>query len=107
MRASLRHPAAERRREQGARKRRGLRARARRWGSAKASSGETPPARLDAAAAPGEIVAARAGDLEVERVRAAGGPLDTAVYTCSCGYHFDAAVSTTVPCPHCGAEQAW
>jgi predicted Zn-ribbon and HTH transcriptional regulator len=46
-------------------------------------------------------------DLDAERVRRAGGPLDVAVYTCSCGYVFSAAVSTTVACPHCGSDQAW
>jgi hypothetical protein len=46
-------------------------------------------------------------DLAAERVRQAGGPIDTAVYACSCGYMFSAAVSTTVACPHCGADQAW
>jgi len=46
-------------------------------------------------------------DIAVERVRAAGGPLDRASYTCECGYLFAAPVSTTVACPHCGASQAW
>ena len=46
-------------------------------------------------------------DLDAQRVREAGGPLDQAQYTCSCGYVFDAAVSTTVACPHCGDQQAW
>jgi hypothetical protein len=41
------------------------------------------------------------------RERAAGGPQDLAAYTCSCGYAFEAAVSTTVGCPHCGGTQAW
>jgi hypothetical protein len=41
------------------------------------------------------------------RARESGGPLDTAHYACECGYAFDAAVSTTVTCPHCGAGQAW
>ena len=39
--------------------------------------------------------------------RAAGGPQDLAAYTCSCGYAFEAPVSTTVGCPHCGGTQAW
>jgi hypothetical protein len=42
-----------------------------------------------------------------QRVRRAGGPEDRALYSCDCGYTFEAAVSTTVDCPHCGAEQAW
>ena len=46
-------------------------------------------------------------DIVVERVRAAGGPLDQASYICECGYLFAAQVSTTVACPHCGAGQAW
>jgi rubrerythrin len=32
---------------------------------------------------------------------------DAAVYTCSCGYIFKAAVTTSVGCPHCGTEQGW
>jgi hypothetical protein len=46
-------------------------------------------------------------DIAVERVRAAGGPLDEASYACQCGYLFAAPVSTTVACPHCGTHQAW
>jgi rubrerythrin len=46
-------------------------------------------------------------DIAVERVRAAGGPLDQASYICQCGYLFAAPVSTTVACPHCGTPQAW
>jgi hypothetical protein len=41
------------------------------------------------------------------RARAAGGPLDVASYNCACGLTFSASVSTTVACPHCGAEQDW
>ena len=41
------------------------------------------------------------------RAKRSGGPVDTASYPCGCGYVFDAAVSTTVACPHCGAGQAW
>ena len=46
-------------------------------------------------------------DLAVARVRSSGGPLDEASYACSCGLLFRAAVSTTVVCPHCRAQQAW
>jgi rubrerythrin len=42
-----------------------------------------------------------------QRARESGGPEDRAFYTCSCGYAFDADVSTSVACPHCGATQAW
>jgi hypothetical protein len=46
-------------------------------------------------------------DINVQRMRDAGGPLDEASYTCDCGYVFAASVSTSVCCPHCGARQAW
>jgi hypothetical protein len=29
------------------------------------------------------------------------------MYSCECGYIFQAAVSTSVGCPHCGGSQAW
>ncbi len=41
------------------------------------------------------------------RARAAGGPEDHALYTCTCGYVFEADVIATVGCPHCGTEQSW
>jgi hypothetical protein len=41
------------------------------------------------------------------RARESGGPMDNAAYHCGCGLVFEAAVSTTVQCPHCGAGQAW
>jgi hypothetical protein len=44
---------------------------------------------------------------EKRRARESGGPDDRAMYTCSCGYVFEADVSTSVACPHCGAGQAW
>jgi len=47
-------------------------------------------------------------DLSDERrARESGGPEDRAMYTCSCGYIFEAEVSTSVACPHCGTAQAW
>jgi hypothetical protein len=42
-----------------------------------------------------------------ERVREAGGPEDSAHYTCCCGMVFQASVSASVACPHCGAHQDW
>ena len=42
-----------------------------------------------------------------KRRREAGAPQDEAVYSCSCGYVFEAQVSTSVGCPHCGGTQAW
>ena len=41
------------------------------------------------------------------RAKRSGGPADRALYTCSCGYVFTAAVTSSVDCPHCGSEQAW
>jgi hypothetical protein len=41
------------------------------------------------------------------RAQRSGGPLDRALYSCSCGAAFKADVSTTVGCPHCGQTQAW
>ena len=32
---------------------------------------------------------------------------DQAMYSCECGFVFQAAVSTSVGCPHCGGSQAW
>ncbi|MGH2903413.1 MAG: hypothetical protein ACRDK7_07520 [Solirubrobacteraceae bacterium] len=60
--------------------------------------------RVEPAARPHAL---EARDIAVERVRAAGGPLDEASYTCRCGYLFAAPVTTTVSCPHCGTSQAW
>jgi hypothetical protein len=41
------------------------------------------------------------------RRRQGGAPQDTTLYTCSCGYSFQAPVSTSVGCPRCGRTQAW
>lgn len=41
------------------------------------------------------------------RRREAGAPQDRAMYTCQCGFVFEAQVSTSVGCPHCGGAQAW
>jgi hypothetical protein len=57
-----------------------------------------------AAPAPAEPTA----ELKAEkRLRESGGPEDVAFYTCGCGFAFQADVSTSVACPHCGAGQAW
>ena len=42
-----------------------------------------------------------------QRVRAEGGPQDSAHYRCGCGNAFAGAVSTHVACPRCGADQDW
>jgi hypothetical protein len=42
------------------------------------------------------------------RERRGGGPSeDRALYTCECGYAFEALVTTSVGCPHCERTQAW
>jgi hypothetical protein len=63
--------------------------------------------RTDSAITDSAISTPQPRDIAVERVRAAGGPLDQASYICECGYLFAAPVSTTVICPHCSAPQAW
>ena len=42
-----------------------------------------------------------------ERNQRANVSEDAALYSCSCGYVFKAAVTTSVGCPHCGSAQAW
>ena len=47
-------------------------------------------------------------EVAAARSRGQGGQSqDRALYTCSCGFAFDALVSTSVGCPHCGSTQAW
>jgi DNA-directed RNA polymerase subunit RPC12/RpoP len=41
------------------------------------------------------------------RRRRAEAPQDQAMYACDCGFVFEAQVSTSVGCPHCGGTQAW
>ncbi|HTU84468.1 MAG TPA: hypothetical protein VMF57_02775 [Solirubrobacteraceae bacterium] len=42
------------------------------------------------------------------RERRHGGPTeDRALYTCECGYAFEALVTTSVDCPNCARTQAW
>jgi hypothetical protein len=65
----------------------------------------TPPRPAEAATPP---AAPQAEGLSAEtRLRASGGPDDHASYQCSCGFVFDADVTTSVACPHCGTSQAW
>jgi hypothetical protein len=63
----------------------------------------------DAAGAPqrADVVQRPPAPVPQARERAAGGPEDRAAYRCACGCVFEAPVSTTVGCPHCGGEQAW
>ncbi len=39
--------------------------------------------------------------------RHGGRSQDRALYTCECGYAFEALVTTSVGCPHCARTQAW
>ncbi|QEC47998.1 hypothetical protein FSW04_10740 [Baekduia soli] len=45
--------------------------------------------------------------LAERRHRASVAPEDHALYACACGFQFQASVSTSVACPHCGSGQAW
>ena len=49
----------------------------------------------------------RFDDGDPSRRRLHGPTQDVAVYNCHCGYVFEATVSTSVGCPHCGTGQAW
>ena len=62
-----------------------------------------PPARV----APGTPPPPDDDLADERRLRESGGPDDRAMYTCSCGYVFQADVTTSVTCPHCGTGQAW
>ena len=42
-----------------------------------------------------------------DRSRREGGPQDAALFVCRCGSAFQAAVTASVRCPHCGEPQAW
>ena len=42
-----------------------------------------------------------------ERSRREGGPQDVALFVCRCGSAFQAPVTASVRCPHCGDPQAW
>ena len=55
----------------------------------------------------GPAAAAATPSPPVHRRRELGPQADRALYTCSCGFVFHAAVSTSVGCPHCGGTQAW
>lgn len=59
-----------------------------------------PEAEHDEEVVPGDHVDER-------RHRAAVAPEDHALYRCQCGYQFEASVSASVCCPHCGCPQAW
>jgi hypothetical protein len=64
----------------------------------RACAGEPP-------AVPEGVEAAIEGDQR--RERAAPGPQDRALFSCRCGSVFQAPVTASVRCPHCGEPQAW
>ena len=71
---------------------------------------EAPATEVAEPEAESELVAADGleDDLSDERrLRASGGPNDRAQYTCGCGFVWEADVSASVACPHCGTSQAW
>ena len=49
--------------------------------------------------------AERAADQQ--RERSVPGPEDRALFSCRCGSVFQAQVTASVTCPHCGEPQAW
>jgi hypothetical protein len=63
--------------------------------------------RTEAPTHPTPTVTTATSHSPAQRRRQAGPTQDQAVYSCSCGYVFEADVSTSVGCPHCGGTQAW
>lgn len=63
------------------------------------------PAPAEAAPRPEERC--RRANGPEDRERFAGGPQDKALYVCRCGSAFQAVVTASVSCPHCGDPQAW
>jgi hypothetical protein len=71
--------------------------------------GRPEPTREEEPVAEQQVEAQAAADahLAERRHRASVAPEDVAHYACSCGFQFQASVSTSVCCPHCGSGQAW
>jgi hypothetical protein len=69
--------------------------------------GGSPTAPPESASATQASAPDTPGPVTKRRRREAGGLQDEAVYTCQCGFVFQAPVSTSVDCPHCGDSQAW
>ena len=72
----------------------------------RAAAGSTG-ARIGSEAAASPRSERRSDDASPARRRLHGPTQDRALYTCQCGYVFEATVSTSVDCPHCGGGQAW
>src|ERR1019366_4494423 len=68
-------------------------------------AGSSEAAQRSASACPD--TAAPSQNPPSRRRREAGPPPDLALYSCRCGFVFEASVSTSVGCPHCGSTQAW
>jgi hypothetical protein len=64
------------------------------------------PAEAEPGAASAEDVAVEDHAAE-RRHRESVASEDTAHYACACGFQFQAPVTTSVACPHCGTSQAW
>ena len=73
--------------------------------SPRSRRGGPPTAHAPARVAARRGLAARA-QAAGER-KSDGGPQDRALYGCQCGSTFQAPVSASVRCPHCGDTQAW
>jgi hypothetical protein len=83
--------------------------RGRRDGGRMEASAQTPASGREEQAQPGGTrPPTYAGQPRVPgRERRSGPSEDRSIYTCQCGYVFQALVSTSVGCPHCGSTQAW
>ncbi len=68
-----------------------------------------PPAPAPAPTKVRPPAAVATSDVRRESGTCSGRPLtnDAAMYHCQCGFVFEAPVSTSVGCPHCGGTQAW
>ena len=62
---------------------------------------ERPAARCSATPPPPSVSG------RTERARQAGGPQDSGLYSCGCGYLFEGQVTASTSCPRCGTDQAW
>ncbi len=68
---------------------------------------DSRPARRRSAPAPRTQQDAEAAPVAPRRRQELGPLEDQALYSCGCGFVFEAPVSTSVGCPHCGDAQAW
>jgi hypothetical protein len=71
------------------------------WGRRRGRGGHTAE-RLG-----GAPTVARQADAPARERRHGGPSQDRALYTCECGFVFEALVTTSVGCPHCARTQAW